>query len=87
MGRVKEILPTIRAQIHVLRQEGYTQRVIAARLNISLSSVCKTLARVAEKSDYSSRQRSGQPRITTPQGDRMIRRYCVANPYLHLQPK
>ena len=81
MGRVKEISPTVRAQIHVLSQQGYTQRVIAARLNISLSSVCKTLARVAEKGDYSSRQRSGRPRITTPQGDRMIRRYCVANPF------
>ena len=49
MGRIKEILPTVRAQIHVLRQEGYTQRVIAARLNISLSSVCKTLTVLQRK--------------------------------------
>ena len=81
MGRVKEISPTVGAQIHILSQEGYTQRVIAARLNISLSCVCKTLARVAEKGDYSSRQRSGRPTITTPQGDRMICRYCVAHPF------
>ncbi len=53
----------------MLSQEGYAQGVVAARMGVSVSAVCKTLARTAEKADYSNRIRSGRPKVTAIQGD------------------
>jgi transposase len=49
-------------------------------LNISQSCVQRSLKRIAELGSYSSRRRSGRPRITTAHGDRIIRRMSVAHP-------
>lgn len=81
MGRVKETSAEKRAQIDILHQEGYSQRIIAARMGVSLSCVSKTLKRIKEMNNFQSRKRSGRPKKTTVQTDRLIRRLCVSHPF------
>ena len=81
MTGIKEISATKRAQIQILVQEGYNQQQIAERLNVSQSTVSKTLKRISQLNNYSSRSRPGRPRITSIQCDRFIRRYSVAHPF------
>ena len=70
-----------RGQIQVLKEEGYTERQIAIRINVSKTAVHKTLAKLRSTGSHNSLKRSGRPRVTTPQTDRMIRRESVSNLY------
>ena len=81
MVRGKEISSTKRAQIHLLVDEGYTYRAIATRMGDAVSSVSRTVARQKELNNYFSRSRSGRPKVTTAQTDRLIRRYVVKQPF------
>lgn len=81
MGPVKELSVSKRAQIAVLAEEGYSHREISRRMTVSLSTISRTLQRLAENNDFSSRKRCGRPKATTPHTDRMMHRYAVAHPF------
>lgn len=78
--RGAELTPQQRAQVSALHDAGLTYREIQSQLGISLSTVSRTLARINERNDYSSRKRSGRPKVTTIQTDRIIHRSAVADP-------
>ena len=63
-----------RRQIQVLKEEGYIERQIAFRINVSKTAVHETLARLRSTGSHNSLKRSERPRVTTPETDRMIRR-------------
>ena len=81
MSRKKELTEANRAQIKILSEEGYSQQQIACRLKVSQSSVSKTLKRIKELSSFSSRSRTGRPRINSHQSDRFIHRFSTINPF------
>ena len=64
----------------VLREQGLTERAIAARLSVSQTSVHKCIARYAATGQYSARKRSTRPRVTTKQTDSMILRLAKSTP-------
>lgn len=61
MGKAKELSPPKRGNIELLVEEGYSQRAIANRLEISQSAVSNTLKRLTESGSYLSKKRSGRP--------------------------
>ena len=80
MGRKKQISATSTAQMVSFREMGLTQRVIAQRLSISQQAVQKCLARYDSTGSFEARPRSGRPRCTSKETDRLIRRHAVATP-------
>lgn len=80
MGKNKDISTEKVAQIVILRQEGLTQQAISARLGINQSIVSRQLSRHATTGTYSAKKRTGRPRLTSAQTDRMIHRMAVSNP-------
>ena len=81
MGKCKDLTEVTRGQVKILKETGKSYRFISKKLGISLSSVSKTLSRIEETKGYSSRKRSGHPRITSKQTDRVIHRYALMNPF------
>jgi transposase len=80
MGKKEEITPKKRSNIKLLREEGYSQREIASRLNISQSAVWRTIARFRETGNLKSFHRTGRPRCTSGRVDRIIKRLVQDNP-------
>jgi len=80
MVRSKNLSTEKRAQIKALREQGMSQNQISKALKVSQSVVCRTLARIKELGNFTSRKRSGRPRVTSPLTERKIRRSSVANP-------
>ena len=80
MGKNEDISTEKVAQIVILRQEGLTQQAISARLAINQSIVSRHLSRHAATGTYSAKKRTGKPRLTSAQTDRMMRRMAVSNP-------
>lgn len=78
--RGKELSSETRAKIECLKSSNLSNREIANRLNVSTGTVSKTLKRISELSSYSSRSRSGRPKKTSAQTDRLMYRYARANP-------
>lgn len=77
---MSELTQSTRAQIVLLKEEGYTEREIAARFSISKTAVHVTIVRYRKTGNYSSLPRSGRKRKTTSQTDRLIHRISKANP-------
>jgi transposase len=75
-----ELSDYCRGQIEVLNEEGYSQRQIASRLDVSKTAVQKTLARIRDCGSYERKSRHGRPRCTTTQTDRFIHRCATADP-------
>jgi hypothetical protein len=69
-----------RAQIITLHEQGQSERDISLSLNVPKTTVHDTLTRHADLKNFSSRKRSGRPRVTTSRDDNAIRRECVKNP-------
>ena len=80
MGKKCDISAVKVGQMIVLRDEKLTERAIAARLNVSRSSVHKCIARCDATGKYSARIRPTRPRVTSKQTDSMIHRLAKANP-------
>ena len=78
MAQFKEIS---RGQIEVLLKDRLRQRQISRWLKVSQSTVSKTIKRTNELKSYQSRKRSGRPRATSTQCDRVMHRYCLNNPF------
>ena len=70
-----------RAQMVVLKQEGYTLREIGDRLACHYSSVSYVLKKFKEKKTLKNLDKSGRPKKTTNREDNLLRRSCVANPF------
>ena len=78
---MSEISTELRAQIIVLVEEGYSQREIALRLNISKTGVQKTIARFKKHGTFKSLPRSGRKKCTSTRTDNLIHRLSKRNPH------
>ena len=77
-----ELEETKRAQIVALVESGMTQIDVARQIGVSKQCVNVTIKRYRETGGFTSRTRSGRPRVTSPATDRQIRRACVTNPII-----
>ena len=82
MPKVSEITPKKRAVCVALQKEGLSCREIARRVGISKSSVDRAVQLMKETGQYSSRKRSGRPRVTTSRDDSAIKRAVTKNPFI-----
>ncbi|XP_012565505.1 uncharacterized protein LOC105849639 [Hydra vulgaris] len=71
---------SVRTQISILKEEGYTERSIAKRLSVSKTAVHNTITRLQQTGSLTSRKRSGRPKCTSMQTDRLIHRTCTNSP-------
>jgi len=79
MGKKGSLSEAQRAQIVILRQEGYTERAISERLSVSKTAVHQAVVKFKNCGSYSDCTRSGRPRKTTRRNDILIER-CVVKP-------
>ena len=70
----------LRSNIVLLGEEGYSQRDIADRLNVSKTGVQETLSRYRDTGSFTPKKRPGRPRKTTDRTDNIMRRIVVKNP-------
>ena len=75
MGRKKDISPTKVAQIVVLHEQGWTQRAIASKFNISQVTVQQRLKIYEKTGEFKAKKRK-----TTTVTDRLIHRKVRSNP-------
>lgn len=71
-----------RAQVVVLKEEGYTHKEIAHRLGIHFKSVAYILKKHRQTGSVRDRRRAGRPRKSTKRGDNRLRRVAIINPWL-----
>jgi len=69
-----------RSNIVLLKELGHSYRQIAARLDVSIGGVQRTIARHGSTGSHTSIKRPGRPRKTSQRTDHMIRRAAVAVP-------
>jgi transposase len=60
-------------------QAGESQHEVARTLNVNQSNISRLWNRFQQTSSTNDRQRSGRPRITTPELDRYIRVFHLRN--------
>ena len=68
-----------RAKIVALREEGYTIREMADKLEVSKSGVDKFLKGYETKNDLAQKSRTGRPKVTTEREDRHLKRLSLEN--------
>lgn len=73
MTKEKEISLETRAQIEILNKEGFSQRQIAKKLNISRHGVQYSLKRKEETGENLDKKRCGPPKTTTAAEDKHLR--------------
>ena len=79
MARNKEFSSETRLSILILRNEGYSMREIAKKLNLSCNAVYYSLHRTAQTGSNQNRKRSGRTRCTTEQEGKYIRVSSLRN--------
>jgi len=80
MGKSPSLLPTKRAQIVAFRKTGMSQVAICKQLNVSRCAVQNALRKFDDGGGFSDAARSGRPKKTTVNDDRIIRRTVIINP-------
>ena len=80
MGRKPQLSRSVKSNVILLKEEGYCNKQIAERFNISQASVSRILKKSSENLTLSPKKRSGRPRKTTPHTDKQIKRLCTINP-------
>lgn len=80
MGKNPSLKPEKRAQIVLLKEEGYSEREISQKLVCSKTAVHQALVKFQASGQYCDDSRSGRPRKTTPRDDHAIRRIAVRSP-------
>lgn len=70
------------AQVVALLQQGFSQRVVARRLNLSRSAVRRVYQRFLETGEYRRRSGSGRQRVTSERDDRFIVTSALRNRHL-----
>lgn len=81
MGRRKELTPTERAQIVTYHKCGFSERVIARKVNRSKTAVHQAVQAFLTKGHFQS-SHPGRQRITQPRDDRLIRKLCLSDPLM-----
>ena len=76
MGKKRSLSEAQRAQIVILRQEGYTECAISERLAVSKTAVYQAVVKFKNCGSYSDCKRSGCPQKTTWRDNILIKR-CV----------
>lgn len=80
MGRAKSLSPELRARIFAYKNCGKPERLIASILNISKTAVHNAIVKYSSTKSFVDKKRTGRPRKTSRQDDRIIRRMAVENP-------
>ena len=65
MGKCRGLDLGTRGSIKTLRDEGYSYRAIARRLNVTVATVQTTINRFYLTGGHKTLPRSGRPRVTT----------------------
>jgi transposase len=67
VAKRRELTPTERSEIVALSKQNYSLRNIQRQLKTkrSISTIKETIDRFREKGNFSSRERSGRPRVLT----------------------
>ena len=76
----KRLLATQRAQITVLWQEGYSERMIVSKLHCSKASIYTAQVSFMKYGNYKDRKRSGRPRKSIPRDDNMMKGIVARSP-------
>jgi len=80
MSKKRSLSEAQRAQIVILRQEGFTDRAISERLTVSKTAAHQAVVKFKNCGFYSACKRSGRPRKTTRRDDILIKRCAVKSP-------
>ena len=80
MGKKASLLATQRAQITVLWQEGYLERIIASKLRCGKTAVHTAKVNFMKYGNYNDRKRSGRPLKSTSNDDNMMKRIAARSP-------
>lgn len=72
--------PASRANIKLLFEDGWSERQIAVRLNLSKTTVHDIIQVIKQTGSAVPKKQPGKTRITSRQTDNMIRRAAVSNP-------
>ena len=80
MGKKASLLAAQRAQITVLWQEGYSERIIASERHCSKTAVHTAKVHFMKNGNYKDRKRNGRPRKSTPRDDNMMKRIVACFP-------
>ena len=80
MGKKRSLSEAQRAQIVILRQEGYTESAISERLAVSKTAVHQAVVKFKNCGPYSDCKRSGRQRKTTRRNNILIKRCVVKFP-------
>jgi len=79
LGKKRSLSKAQRAQIVILRQDGYTERAISERLVVSKTAVHQAVVKFKTCRSYSD-CKSGRPRKPTRRDDILIKRCVVKSP-------
>ena len=80
MGKKAFLLATQKAQITVLWQEGYSERMFASKLHCGKTAVHTAKVNFMKYGKYKDRKRSGRPQKSTPRDDNMMKRIAACSP-------
>ena len=72
-----------RAMVIALHEAGHIQSAIAARLNCSQSTVCRTIRKYESTGSVADLPRMERPRSTTDRENRYIKRVALANRFMN----
>ena len=79
MGRGKSLSIEPRGEVVGMYSLGLSMNEIAKRMRIARGTVQSSMKKHRETGTVADRPRSGRPRKTTPQEDRLLRRDCLKN--------
>ncbi len=82
MGRKPQLSAAVRSNLLLLSEEGYSQRQISKRLNISVASVNKFLKLKNAGESLEPKKRTGRRRKTSSKTDKQIKRLVTQQPFL-----
>ena len=80
MGKNVPLSEVERAQIVALHKEGYSERLISQKMKKSKTAVHNAMAKFRNTGTYTTAEKSGRLRKTTPRDDHAIRRRAVRSP-------
>ena len=80
MGRKSSLSLAQRVQIVTLHQEGYSERMISERTQVSKTAVHNAVVKFNTDGTFHDKKRCGRPRKTTRRDDNAMRRIAVRSP-------
>ena len=80
MGKKSSLSQVQRAEIVTLHKEGYLERKISSKCDVSKTAVHRAIINWRLRINYSDLKRSGRPKKTTVRDDRLMKRMVVQSP-------